>query len=304
MNLASKKTIKEILKKYNIRPSKKFGQNFLIDKSVVRKVIKSADLKPFDTILEIGPGIGTLTQEIARKAKRVIACEKDIKMCEILKETLKDFQNIEIVQEDILKYKIRDIRYKILSNLPFYLTAPVIRKFLEAVDEAGDVKHRQMRPCQMILIVQKEMAQRICPPRRARSAGEAGAKPPKMSILAVSVQFYAQAKIIDYISKKSFWPEPKVDSAIIKITPQPQKLTTRPGLVDLFFKIVKAGFSHPRKQILNNFSGACPEFVKELKLDKEKIKKWLIQNNIQPSQRAETLTIQDWLNLTKTFKGD
>ena len=307
MNLASKKTVKEILKKYNIKPSKKFGQNFLIDKSVIRKVIKSADLKPFDTILEIGPGLGTLTQEIARKvhpvkpreagippsaelfnrAGTVIAVEKDRKMCEILRETLeveppKEVQprNIKVIQKDILKFNKFPKSYKIIANLPFYLTAPVIRKFLEAVE---------VKPQHMVFIVQKEVAQRLC------------AKPPKMSILAVSVQFYAQVKIIDYISKKSFWPEPKVDSAIIKITPQPQKLTTRPGLVDLFFKIVKAGFSHPRKQILNNLSGACPELVEGLKLNKEKIKKWLSQNNIQPSQRAETLTIQDWLNLTKTL---
>jgi len=297
MNLVSKKVIKEILKKYQIKPSKKFGQNFLIDQSVIRKVIRATDLKPTDTILEIGPGIGTLTQEIAKKSGKVIAVEKDPRMIEILKENLKDFKNIELINTDILSYKLLTptpkfgvgtevVSYKIIANLPFCLTAPVIKKFLENVE---------IKPQQMVLIIQKEVAQRIC-------------SQSKMNLLAVFVQFYAQVKIIDYISKDSFWPEPKVNSAIIKITPQPQKLTTRPGLVDLFFKIVKAGFSHPRKQILNNFE-------KELKLNKPplpknrckgraKIKQWLVQNNIQPSQRAETLSTQDWLNLTKTFKKD
>ncbi|MCK4454343.1 ribosomal RNA small subunit methyltransferase A [Candidatus Parcubacteria bacterium] len=273
MNLASKKTIKEILKKYNIRPSKKFGQNFLIDKSVIGKVIKSANLKPFDTILEIGPGIGTLTIELSKQVKKVIACEKDPKMCEILNETLENLNNVKIIQGDILKIKSQIPKsYKIVANLPFYLTAPVIRKFLEP----GDVKPRQM-----ILIVQKEVAQRLY------------AKPPKMSILAVSVQFYAQVKIIDYISKKSFWPEPKVDAAIIKIIPRSSTYYSA-GFCERFFRIVKAGFSHPRKQILNNLSDG-------LKLNREKIKKWLSQNKIQPSQRAEILTIKDWLNLTKTL---
>ena len=214
MDLSSKKAVKEILKKYQIKPSKKFGQNFLIDKSVIRKFIRATDLKPTDTILEIGPGIGTITQEIARKAKTVIAVEKDRKMCEILKETLKDFKNIKIINNDILKfnfssYELRVVSYKIIANLPFSLTAPVIKKFLEDVE---------IKPQQMILIIQKEVAQRICPPRsprgeagpprRARSSGEAGPQV-KMNLLAVLVQFYAQAKIIDYISKNSFGPNPK-----------------------------------------------------------------------------------------------
>jgi 16S rRNA (adenine1518-N6/adenine1519-N6)-dimethyltransferase len=163
-----------------------------------------------------------------------------------------------------------------VANLPFYLTAPVIRKFLES----------DCQPKEMILMVQKEVGQRIC------------AKPPDMNLLAVSVQFYAEPKIISYISKKSFWPQPKVDSAIIKITPLGlSEISTIVRLLDrdLFFRIVKAGFSQPRKQILNNLS-------KKLKLNKEEVKSWLLKNNIQPGQRAETLTIKDWINLTKSLK--
>lgn len=275
MNLASKKAIQNLLKKYQGRPLKRLGQNFLIDKRVIKKLIRAVDLQPKDIILEIGPGIGTLTIELAKKVKKVVAIEKDLKMVEILKETLKDYENVEIVKGDILKTqnsKLKTINYKVAGNLPFYLTAPVIRKFLE-LPEA--------RPRAMVLVIQKEVGQRIC------------AKPPQMSILAVSVQFYAKSEIISYVSKKSFWPRPKVDSAILRITPP---INTDRKLInaDLFFRIVKAGFSHPRKQLINNL-------LKELKPDREKVKDWLLKNNIRPSQRAETLTVKDWTSLTKNF---
>lgn len=260
---------KNLLKKYQIRPSKSLGQNFLINKKTAKKVIKTADLHSKDIVLEIGPGIGALTQELAKKAKQVIAVEKDPKMSEILKEVLRDFKNVKVINKDILKItKMQETitRYKVVANLPFYITAPTIRKFLE-------IKHP---PEEMILITQKEVAQRIC------------SKPSKMNLLAVSVQLYAKAEIISYVSKKSFWPQPKVDAAIIRIIPQKRALIN----TALFFKIVKAGFKHPRKQLANNLR-------KELKLDKEKVNLWLLKNNIQPSQRAETLTIKDWIKLTK-----
>jgi len=279
MALVLKSEVKKMLKKHNLRPSKRLGQNFLVDKGVVRKIIEAADLQPDDIVLEIGPGLGVLTRELAKKAKKVIAVEKDKNMVEILAETLKNFKNVEIIHGDIRK-KTPGVfsstpgvgtGYKVVANLPFYLTAPAIRKFLESVE---------VRPQQMVLVVQKEVAQRIC------------AKVPDMNLLAVSVQFYAEPEIISYISKKSFWPQPKVDSAIIKITPF--KIRRSSELRQLFFKIVRAGFSQPRKQLANNFS-------KMLKLDKEKVKEWLLKNDIQPSQRAETLTINDWLKLRRSF---
>jgi len=253
---------------YGIKPLKRLGQNFLIDKNVVKKVIKAAELHSKDIVLEVGPGIGALTKEIAKKAGKVIAVEKDPRMVETLRENLKGFKNIEIINKDILKYNFQfSKKYKIVANLPFYITAPVIRKFLES----------KYPPEEMVLIVQKEVAQRIC------------SKPPKMNILAVSVQFYAKPKIISYISKKSFWPCPKVDSAIIKIVP---KKKFKDIDIDLFFKIVKAGFSHPRKQLANNLS-------KMLKLDKKEISSLLLKNDVQPTQRAETLTINNWIQLIK-----
>jgi len=255
--------------RHKIKPVKRLGQNFLTNKHVIKKVIQTAGLQPKDVILEIGPGTGILTQEIAKRAKKVVAVEKDARMVKILKESLKDFKSVEIINADILNYQLQTTNYKLIANLPFYITAPVIRKFLESKNP----------PKEMILIVQKEVAQRIC------------AKPPKMSILAVSVQFYANPKIISYISKKSFSPVPKVDSAIIKIVLHKKYKDINIGL---FFKIVKAGFSHPRKQLANNLP-------KELKLNKEKINDLLLKNNIKSSQRAETLSIKDWIQLTKVL---
>jgi len=278
MGLFSKRNIKNLLEKHKIRPSKGLGQNFLIDKEVVKKFIESAELKPNDVVLEIGPGFGVLTQELAKKAGRVIAVEKDPSMVKVLKELLDcwNVRNVRIIKDDILKinpkyYIIPNTKYKIVANLPFYLTVPVIRKFLES----------DYQPRGMILIIQKEVGQRIC------------AKPPDMNLLAVSVQIYAKPEIVSYISKNSFWPKPKVDSAIIRIAPlinADRKLIN----TDLFFKIVRAGFSQPRKQLLNNLS-------KTLKFNKEKTKSWLLKNKIQPIQRAETLKVCDWINLTKSF---
>ena len=273
--------VKNLLKEYAIRPSRGLGQNFLIDKTAVRGVVTAADLKPEDLVLEVGPGLGVLTQELAKTVKMVIAVEKDPKMVAILKETLKNYKNIEIIREDILKFQITNYKlqinpkyqitnYKVVASLPFYLAASVIRKFLEFKNP----------PESMTLIIQKEVAQRVA------------ARPPKMNLLAVSVQFYAEPKIINYISKKSFWPQPKVDGAIIKI--QTSKSKSQNIDKGLFFKIVKAGFSQPRKLLINNLS-------KKLKVDKIKVKAWLWKSNIQSSQRAETLNIENWISLAKNF---
>jgi len=275
MNL---RTVKKLLKKYDIYPSKRLGQNFLIDKMVFQKIIKAANLSKDDIVLEIGPGIGNLTLELAKEVKMIVAIEKDKKMCGALEEILSnlDIKNVEVINKDILKintiYKILDSRYKLVANLPYYITSPVIRKFLEI----------EKKPKEMVLMVQKEVAKRIC------------AKPPKMSILAVSVQFYAKPEIVSFVSKKSFWPQPKVDSAIIKITPRRSAHTIGVNPL-LFFEIVKAGFSHPRKQLINNLS-------KKLKIEKEKVRNWLLKNKIQPAQRAETLTLKDWSKLAKNYQ--
>ena len=287
MNLTSLKTIKSLLETHGARPNKGLGQNFLIDKRALDKILATTELSPQDTVVEIGPGIGTLTRELAQNVKRVIAVEKDRAMIEILRETTKDLPNIEIVQGDILKLNLAELSYphlnrakgyKVVANLPYYITSPVIRKFLEA--ELLSKEARLLRPALMVLMVQKEVAQRIC------------AKPSHMSLLAVSVQFYAKPEIISYISKNSFWPVPKVDSAILKITPITADINAD---ARGFFKIVKAGFKQPRKQLGNNLA-------KGLGVKKEILAQWLEKNHVQPSQRAETLGVETWIRLAKSMK--
>jgi len=272
--------LKNLLKKYQYQPQKRLGQNFLIDQRALKKVIKAANLKATDLILEIGPGPGNLTIELAKKSQMVLAVEKDSFMVEILKGNLKKHQinNVKVIQEDILrldplKYKLKPQGYKIVANLPFYLTAPVIRKFLET----------SYLPKELVLIIQKEVGQRIC------------SQPPRLNLLAISVQFYAQPQIMAFLSKKSFWPIPEVDSALIKITPQPSPHNSDLVFRQQFFQLVKAGFQQPRKQILNNLA-------KGLNLkNKETIKTWLLKHQIRPEQRAETLSLEDWLRLVKNF---
>jgi len=267
-NDLSKSKIQKLLEKYDAKPLKKMGQNFLCDKNIINKIVSVVELS--DTILEIGPGLGSLTIELSKKAKHVICVEKDKKMVEILKkETLTEKNNISIIEGDILKKEIEiKENYNIVANLPFYITSPVIRKFLE----------KNNPPQEMILLMQKEVAKRIC------------ANPPNMSILSLSVQFYADPKILFHVSRNSFWPIPNVDCSVIKI-----KFKNKPKInKDLFFKIVKAGFSKPRAQLLNNLSN-------KLKLNKDSIKKDFAKINIDPTRRSETLKVEEWIKIGKLY---
>lgn len=279
MDLLSIKTIKELFKRQGTKPRKGLGQNFLTSKGVLGDILKAAQLTKSDTVLEIGPGVGTLTRELAQSAKKVVAVEKDPAMVEILRETTKDLPNTEIIQGDILSFPKPGLgtpkpglgkTYRVVANLPYYITSPVIRLFLEA----------ENKPELLVLMVQKEVAQRIC------------AKPPKMSLLAVSVQIYGKPSIVSYVKRGCFWPQPKVDSAILRVAPlinADRKLIS----ADIFFKIVKAGFKQPRKQLLNNLSQG-------LGLSRQEVETWLSQVGIVPTQRAETLSVEDWIKLAKS----
>ena len=302
----NKTQIKEQLRKYNIRPNKTMGQNFLINENTLEKIIKAADLNKDDTVLEVGPGLGILTKELIKKVKKVITIEKDEQMIEVLKQELEDSENIEIIHGDILeilkdqkkscllrnpgrasrtrplqskgafeRHGLRLIRkgtisYKVVANIPYYLTSHLIRTLLESENQ----------PKEIVLLIQKEVAQRISP--RPRRAGQA-----KMNLLSVSVQFYGKPEIISIISKENFWPEPKIDSAILRIRDirKPENIN-----IKKFFKLVKAGFSSPRKQLANNLSN-------NLGFNKEEIKKALTECNLNIQARASNLEIKDWINL-------
>ncbi len=270
MNSFLEQKTKEYLKKHNIRASKKLGQNFLIDKNILDKIIQSSHLTKNDIVLEIGAGIGTLTRELAETAKKVIAIEKDKRLVELLKISLAKFKNLEILQGDIMKFlPPPEKNYKIVANLPYNIALPIIRKFIEEKNS----------PQEMILMLQKEVAQKIC-------SG-------KSSLPKIAIELYAKSEILFFVPKESFWPMPKVDGAVIKIT-DIQKNVPKVDK-DLFFKILKAGFAHPRKTILNNLS-------KKLDIEKEKVNSWLENSKINPKKRAEDLTLKNWLTLVQNSK--
>lgn len=266
--------IKQIMEKYDIAPKKLFGQNFLISEGILEKIIKEANLSKDDVILEVGPGLGALTLKMAPHVKKIIAVEKDRELVKILTERLKEqgISNVQIIEEDILKFNPTDHRlmandYKLIANIPYYLTSALIRDFLES----------QNKPQKIILMIQKEVAQRICAPKYDE----------KMNILALSVQFYAEARVLFYVSKANFWPAPKIDSAVIEIIP----LKKLPEIDEkMFFRVVKAGFANKRKQLASNLAN-------NLNVPKEKIEEILENIGLNPRQRAEELALEQWFNL-------
>ncbi len=257
--------------------NKTLGQNFLVNKGVVGKIIQAARLTGAETILEIGPGRGALTFELARTAHKVVAVEKDKALAQALREKLaqENIENVEVITDDILEflstpYSLRTTPYTIVANIPYYLTSALIRALLE----------HEHKPRNIILTIQKEVAQRIC------------AKDGKESILSLSVKFYADPAILFFVSRGSFFPVPNVDSAVIEITPRAEKPKTDPRA---FFTLVKAGFSSPRKKLASNLA-------EKLSLEKPTLEHAFIQTNIDQKARAETLSIDQWLGLTAALR--
>ena len=331
----------------------KLGQNFLKDKTIAEKIVKAADLKPSDFVIEIGPGKGILTEKLAERAERVIAVEIDRKLVDYLRRKFINKKNIEIINNNILKINLLELqnlfsvipaqagiqsvnakpnnsipdsrlrgndmerksdiedkylRYKVVANLPYYITSPVIRMFLKS----------EYPPREMILMVQKEVAERIT------------AVPGKMSLLSVSVQYYARPEILFYVNKKSFNPVPKVDSAVIKVVSRKYQVSSgedkklplwkrgkaseakqgdlktsknsklskdnkaKKGEDKKFFRIVRAGFCARRKTLVNNLSNS-------LRLDKKEVQEKIKAAGILPTARAQELSVEDWGKLAKLF---
>ena len=263
--------IKDICQMCNIVPAKNKGQNFLFDESVVEHIISSANIVKTDNILEIGPGLGVLTEHLVNQAGSVVAVELDKKLLDFLKNKYRYVTNLNIVEGDILKIDLNALKlptsYKIVANLPYNITSNFIRNFLET----------EYPPSEMVIMIQKEVAQRIV------------AKKGEMSLLSLSVQFYAEPEILFEVNRKSFWPSPKVDSAVIRI-----KLKNEPDFHDpkLFFKVAKIGFSAKRKQLHNNLANG-------LHLDSDNLKLIFKTICLNEKIRAQDLTIVDWINLLK-----
>lgn len=307
MNLTHKSTIKELLAKHDAEPEKYLGQHFILSKKALNLMISAAEInsdaqrgrRKTDTIIEIGPGLGTLTQELATTGGKVIAIEKDRLMVQILRETLTGHNNVQVVQADAKKADLPGIRYqvksgkgvdkfkyKIVANLPYNVATFLIRQWLELGNPPSSRLRKASPPQIMVLMIQKEVAQRIV------------AKPPRANLLAMSVQFYADAKIVGYVPKESFWPKPKVDAAIIKIVPKkiPHPLKKGEGQKtrEAFFAALKAGFSQPRKQLAGNLA-------KKLKISKENVISVFKEIDISEQARAENLTLEQWISLTNNI---
>jgi len=271
MNLTDITEIKKTLKAYGAYTKKDLGQHFLVDPEALESIVGAASLTKEDKVLEVGPGMGVLTQELCKKAGEVIALEFDRAMIAIVKTTCIGDSNLRVENVDVLKYDPSELgRYKLVANLPYYITSAVLRLFLET----------ENKPEEMVVLVQREVAERIC------------AKPSRMSILAISVQFYGNPKIVEVVPRTSFFPAPKVDSAILRI-----KVYKKPLFdVDkhLFFRIVKAGFGEKRKQLINSISGG-------LGLNRETTEALLKEAGITTIARAESLTMLDWYNMYKAY---
>lgn len=262
---------RKILEKYSVHPKKSLGQNFLFDDTLLHKIVASADLDQTDHVLEIGPGLGSLTQVLAQKAERVVAVELDNRLLPILHEELVDYTNVKIEHADILDVRIDqffDKRYVAVANVPYYITGAIMRHLLS---------HNERKPKRIVFTVQKEVAERM------------SALTGKMSLLAVSIQFYGDVHLVSNIASGAFWPKPKIASAIVRIDVHDQL----PDNEKLFFRIARAGFSQKRKQLKNN--------LRALQVGDEAIGEMMSAAEIDGRRRAETLSIEEWKSLTTQY---
>lgn len=274
--MSSPLDVRQLLRDFGLHANKRLGQNWLVDESALAHIAAAAQLTPQDTVLEIGPGLGSLTRHLARAAGRVIAVELDAALLPALHHSLADYANVAIVQGDILRIDLselidRDTAYKVVANLPYYITSAVFRHLLEA----------KARPSLIVLTVQLEVARRIT------------AAPGRLSLLAVSVQFYGRPTLVTHIKAGSFYPVPKVDSAVVRIEPYPHPAVDVPDR-DEFFVIVKAGFSQKRKQLHNALAAG-------LARPQVDIAPALERAGVDGRRRAETLALDEWASLARAF---
>jgi len=266
---------KSISARIGLSPSRAKGQNFLVDQNIIDRIIKSADLGKAETVLEVGPGFGVLTRELVKEAGQVVAVELDKKLFDFLQKELGQNKNLKLLNADILKNDpgamgLSAFGYRVVANLPYNITSFFLRRFLES----------PTKPREMMLMVQKEVAQRLM------------AKPGKNNLLSLSVQFYGESQILFEVKKESFWPEPQVDSAVIKI-----KLKKDLPEIDAkyFFRVLRVGFSAKRKQLQNNLAaGFC--------LKNSKIREILAAIGLEEKIRAQELALDKWLNLANQLK--
>lgn len=279
MDLTNIDEVRQLLGKFRIRPNDRLGQNFLVNKDALEKILQAAELQAGDKVLEIGAGLGTLTAALAERCQEVIAVEKDKRLIKPLNLVLKKYQNIKVINDDILKIADPVAAFqcsKVVANIPYYLTGEILRRLLSA-----DVK-----PQLIVLLLQKEVAKRIT------------GQPGEMSIISAAVQFYSQPEIFAVVPAESFWPAPKVDSAIVRIRPyQTTAAESQQGSTEKkFFRLVKIGFSARRKTLVNNLSAG-------LHIPKEEITESLRSVGLNEKIRAQELSVDDWKKIFHAYKN-
>jgi len=264
-----------VLRRHGLRPRKSLGQNFLVNPGALRRIADAADLSHDDVVIEVGPGTGALTRELLARAGFVIAVEKDEALAEALEREFAGEPRLFIVQMDALDLdphvllggagRDRNLPYKVVANLPYYVAMPILRRFLEA----------PLQPRLLVLLLQREVAQSIC------------AKPGDMSLLSVAMQLYAEPKMIGVVKPGSFYPPPKVDSAIVRLDVRAEPAVVSRDETEAFLEVVRAGFSAPRKQLANPLAHG-------LGLSREQTLEILNAAGIDARRRAETLSLEEW----------
>ncbi|MDI6696324.1 MAG: 16S rRNA (adenine(1518)-N(6)/adenine(1519)-N(6))-dimethyltransferase RsmA [Anaerolineales bacterium] len=271
-----------ILRRYGLRPDKSLGQNFLIDEAALQRVVEASGLQPDEAALEVGPGLGGLTRQLAQRCRRVVAVELDARLLPALREVIAPFPNVEIIQGDILTLDAGRLMtneslageagYRVVANIPYYITSALIRRLLEA----------RPPPRGLTLTLQREVAERIC------------AAPGEMSLLALSVQVYGQPCLVARIPAGAFYPPPQVESAVIQVElfPEPRLVAEH---LPLFFRLAKAGFSQKRKTLRNALAGG-------LGWKPQQSEALLLSADIDPQRRAETLSLEEWQRLVLAYE--
>ncbi|MDY2637990.1 MAG: 16S rRNA (adenine(1518)-N(6)/adenine(1519)-N(6))-dimethyltransferase RsmA [Phascolarctobacterium sp.] len=274
--IASPQVTQHILNRFKLRADKKLGQNFLIDEQVVRQIVAAAELSEADTVLEVGPGIGTLTQGLAESKAQVVAVELDTRLLPVLATTLEGYDNVHVVHGDILKVNIMEEvgvpNFKVCANLPYYITTPIIFALLE----------KRLPMERLVAMVQKEVAERM--------AAQPGGK--DYGALSVAIQYYTEPEIAFIVPPTSFIPAPAVDSAVI-VCKRREKPPVEVCDEALFFRVVKAAFSLRRKMLNNS--------LKNMGIKSEQVAKWLELAGVDGKRRAETLSLEDFAKLTNSF---
>ena len=274
--IASPQVTQHILNRFKLRADKKLGQNFLIDEQVVRQIVAAAELSEADTVLEVGPGIGTLTQGLAESKAQVVAVELDTRLLPVLATTLEGYDNVRVVHGDILKVDIMEEvgapSFKVCANLPYYITTPIIFALLE----------KRLPMERLVAMVQKEVAERM--------AAQPGGK--EYGALSVAIQYYTVPEIAFIVPPTSFIPAPAVDSAVI-VCKRREKPPVEVCDEALFFRVVKAAFSLRRKMLSNS--------LKNMGIKSEQVAKWLELAGVDGKRRAETLSLEDFAKLTNSF---